>query len=98
MGEVALSFSISAHAVQRWIDRVNRHASTDQARAEIRRHTKAIEAAIAVGCRVVKLPGNQRIVLDPANRRIITITPPRRHLLGLGKTDLRVHNMGKVER
>lgn len=54
---------ISAHACQRFVERV-RPCTIEQARAELQGYAPIISKAASFGCRVVKLPGRVRIVLD----------------------------------
>ena len=70
---IVTAFAISVHAAQRWIERVEPTASRATARAAIRSHARAIEAAIELGCRCVRLPCGARIVIAPASAEVVTI-------------------------
>jgi hypothetical protein len=61
---------ITNHAVQRFQERV-RPCSTGQAREHILSHAKAIEAAAAFGCEVVRCAGGERLVLS--GTRVLTV-------------------------
>lgn len=58
--------TITVHACQRFIERIDRAASLDQARAEILSHERAIIKAADFGCRVVKLGCGGRLLLRGA--------------------------------
>lgn len=65
------AITITTHATQRWIERVDPGASFEQARAAIARHESAVLAASRFGCKTVKLGNGARFILDGAT--IITV-------------------------
>jgi hypothetical protein len=70
-----MSAHVTRHAAERWIERVNPCATLDQAKAEIRRHERAIVLAASIGCRVVRLSHRHRLILDGEN--VVTVLPSR---------------------
>ena len=76
---MAVSFYISQHAALRYCERVEPGATVAQARAAIRSHAHAIEAAIKVGCCSIRLGCGARIILKGCE--IVTVLPaqPKRN-------------------
>ena len=70
-----MKFTISQHAAERWIERCQPHLTLDHARDAIRAHAKAIEAALGVGCKCVRLGCGARLILDRPMRQIVTVLP-----------------------
>lgn len=54
---------VSAHAAERWIERVDPSATIPQARSAIQSHSRAIEAAISIGAPVVRLGNGWKLVV-----------------------------------
>lgn len=80
---------ITAHAAQRYIERIDPSATTEQARAEIASHEKAIVAAANFGCQCVRLGSGAKLILDG----LAVVTVIRRGSMGCGlsmATDLRL--------
>lgn len=69
------NFGISHHAAERYIERVDGECNIKQARAGIRAHAKAIETALGLGCKCVRLGGGQRLILDCRLRQVVTVIP-----------------------
>ena len=63
--------SVTRHAVNRWMERIDRRASYDQADQAIRSHARAVCAAADFGCSVVKLATGDRLILD--GRSVVTV-------------------------
>ena len=70
---MAVSFHISAHACQRFVERVNPKLTLAEAHAEIEAHARAIEAALSLGCKCVRLGNHARLILD--GPRVVTVYP-----------------------
>lgn len=68
---VSRGLFITAHALQRYRERVEPSADTEIAR---RLSSDAIVAAANFGARCVRLPGRQRVILDQG--AVITVLPP----------------------
>jgi len=68
-------FDISQHAAERFVERIAPHMTLAEARDEIRRHARAIGAAIRMGCKCIRLGCGGRIVIDPALGQVITVLP-----------------------
>jgi hypothetical protein len=81
---------VSHHAAERYVERVE-PCTIEQAKERILRASKAIQAAAAIGCEVVRLGCGARLVID--GLRVIAVYPrgdtPRqcrsRHHLGDGE-------------
>jgi hypothetical protein len=56
--------TVSAHAAQRFCERVNPALTPLEAVTEIRSHARVVEIAARFGCSRVKLHGGARLVLD----------------------------------
>ena len=69
---------ITAHAAARFIERINPLLTTEQARAEIAAHEKAIVTAANFGCRCVRLGSGAKLVLDGFS----VVTVITRHAMG----------------
>lgn len=76
--------SVTRHAQQRWIDRVDARATLEQADAAIRQHARAVIAAANFGCRVVKLANGAKLLLD--GRNVVTVLA--RHQIRLVTAEL----------
>jgi len=63
--------SVTRHAVNRWMERIDQRASYDQADRAIRSHARAVCAAADFGCSVVKLATGDRLILD--GRSVVTV-------------------------
>jgi len=63
--------SITKHAVNRWMQRVDPRADYDLAEAAIRSHARAVCIAVDFGCNVVKLASGDRLVIE--GRRVVTV-------------------------
>lgn len=63
--------SVTRHAVNRWMERIDRCADYEQADEAIRSHAKAVCAAAAFGCTCVKLATGDRLILD--GRSVVTV-------------------------
>jgi hypothetical protein len=72
---MAGNFIVTRHACERWIERVDAAATLDEARAAIRSHARAIDAAFGIGCKCVRLGNRCRLVLDLRLRQVITVYP-----------------------
>lgn len=64
---------ITAHAIQRWCERVNPRASMAEAIAAIHQADKGIRAAAAFGATVVRHPRGCRLVLAQGEARVVTV-------------------------
>jgi hypothetical protein len=62
---------VTAHAIERFQQRVAPCCTVDEARAAIMSHAKAIESAADFGCEVVRCGGGERLVLD--GTRVLTV-------------------------
>lgn len=69
------SFIISTHAAQRYVERIDPSATIAEARDAIRSHARAIEAAVSMGCRSVRLGSGVRLVIEPADAVVLTVLP-----------------------
>lgn len=65
---------VTMHSCERFIERV-RPCTMDEAREAILAHARAIEAAAAFGCEVVRCGSGERLVLD--GTRVLTVYAPR---------------------
>lgn len=63
---------ITAHAAQRYVERIDPSLSIEQARAEIHTHERAVSAAHSFGCTCVKLANRGRLILD-AEGAVVTV-------------------------
>lgn len=63
--------SVTKHAVNRWMQRVDTRADYQAAEAAIRSHARAVCAAADFGCKVVKLATGDRLVID--GRSVVTV-------------------------
>lgn len=63
--------SITRHAVNRWIQRIDPHADYETAERAIRSHARAVCIADAFGCGVVKLASGVRLICD--GRKVVTV-------------------------
>lgn len=63
--------SVTRHAVNRWMERIDRRATYDQVDQAIRSHAKVVCAAADFGCSVVKLATGDRLILD--GRSVVTV-------------------------
>lgn len=70
-----IAYSISAHAAQRYIERVEPGLTVDEARAEIRSHERAIQSALSIGCQSVRLANGVRIIVDCQLGQVVTVLP-----------------------
>lgn len=59
------------HAAERWIERVNPAMTIDQAKAEIRTHSRAIVLASDFGAHTVKLGCGARLIVE--DRKVVTV-------------------------
>ena len=66
---------ITAHAVSRWIERVNPQASQEDATAAIHSHDEAIRKAADFGANTLRLGCGARLILD--HLTVITVLPRR---------------------
>lgn len=66
---------ITAHAAERFIERIDGRLTFDQAREAIAAHAPAIEKAAAFGCKVVKLGCGGRLVLE--GTKVVTVLAPK---------------------
>jgi hypothetical protein len=64
---------VTDHACQRFIERC-RACTLEEAKSEILSHAKAIEAAAAFACEIVRLGDGARLVLD--GTRVLTVYAP----------------------
>jgi len=64
---------ITAHAAQRYVERVNPSMTLDQTRVEIASHSAAIRVAAAFGCRCVRTGLGAKLVLD--GESVVTVLP-----------------------
>lgn len=55
---------VTAHAAQRYVERINPSLTAREARLAIRQHHVIINKAADIGCHVVKLGCGARLVLD----------------------------------
>lgn len=62
---------ITAHAAERYQERIAPHLSLDQARAEIATHERAILCAANFGCSCVRLGNGAKLIL--AEDRVVTV-------------------------
>lgn len=62
---------VTNHAANRWIERVDPRLTLDQARDEIRTHTRAIVAASDFGAHTVKLACGARLIVE--HRNVVTV-------------------------
>lgn len=69
---------VTVHAAARYVERVAPGLSATEARAAIARFERGIDAAAAIGCTQVKLPGGARLVLD--GDTVVTVTGPLQRL------------------
>ena len=78
------SFTISNHAAERYIERVEPGLSMAEARAAIRGYSKGIEAALEFGCKSIRLACGARLMLDIGHRVVTTVHPaqPKIHRRG----------------
>ncbi len=63
--------SVTRHAVNRWMQRINPRADYETADREIRSHARAVCAAADFGCQVVKLASGDRLICD--GRSVVTV-------------------------
>ncbi len=63
--------SVTKHAVNRWMQRVDPRADYADAEATIRSHARAVCIAADFGCKVVKLATGDRLVLE--GRSVVTV-------------------------
>lgn len=73
-----MNIVVTAHAAQRFIERINPTLTTEQARAEIASHERAIVAAANFGCRCVRLGSGAKLVLSGTS----VVTVITRHSMG----------------
>lgn len=59
-----MTVKISAHAAQRYIERVDGSLSTEQARAAIMASARVLEIAVKFGAGCVKLDNGARLILE----------------------------------
>lgn len=64
---------VTPHACQRYTERV-RQCSFEDAKAHILGASRAIEAAAAFGCEIVRMGGGERLVLDGST--VVTVYAP----------------------
>jgi hypothetical protein len=64
---------VTTHAIQRFQERVAA-CTIDEARSRILAHSKAIEAAAAFGCEIVRCGTGERLVLN--GTRVLTVYAP----------------------
>lgn len=64
---------VTPHACRRFSERV-RLCSVEEARDTILSHVRAIEAAAAFGCEIIRLGGGERLILDGST--VVTVYAP----------------------
>lgn len=74
---MGVDFGVTAHAAQRYIERINGKLSPEEARDAIRAHGKAIEAAFEFGCKCVRMACGGRLILDLERQVVVTVHPPQ---------------------
>ena len=62
---------VTAHAAERYIERVEPALTYEQARAKLLTFERAVTAAAGFGCKVVRLGNGGKLVLDGA--RVVTV-------------------------
>jgi hypothetical protein len=62
---------VYAHAIDRWIERIDPNATREEAKAEILRHRNVIDFAARFGAPRVRLPNGAILTLDGAN--VVTV-------------------------
>lgn len=78
-----MAFSISVHAAERFVERVNPSLTVAEARTAIRAMSHSVEAAINFNCKCVRLACGARLIIDPVERQVVTVYPakPKIHSL-----------------
>lgn len=69
-GEAAVTIIVTAHAAQRYRDRIDPAASLRQARAELRSHARALDAAASMSFGatvIVRLASGAQFVVEDGN-------------------------------
>jgi len=63
---VTTPVTISGHAVDRYLERIDGQMKWHEAEAELRSHSRVISVAADFGCECVKLANGARLILDGA--------------------------------
>lgn len=62
---------VTAHAAERYVERIAPNLSLEQARAEIATHERVILVAAAFGCKCVRLGNGAKLILS--DDRVVTV-------------------------
>lgn len=79
---------VTAHAAQRYVERVNPRLTPAEAETAILASARAIEAAIGFHARVIRLGCGAKLIIE--RDRVLTVLPPDRsrtggHKFGAGR-------------
>lgn len=72
-GPAGEAVEITDNAVDRWLERVEPHATRTEAAAHIASHARAIRAAAAFGAHIVRLATGHRLILAEGEPRVVTV-------------------------